>query len=62
MSNLQHDGNPPKTYPEKQEFKKLIMSMKVKQDEENFDEAWNSAYRCWSEAKVPLLQFTLNGS
>ncbi|KAF7977557.1 hypothetical protein HWV62_3352 [Athelia sp. TMB] len=48
-----HDGNPPQTYPEKQEFKNLIMSMKVKQDEENFDEAWNSAYRCWSEAKIP---------
>jgi len=27
--------------------------MKVKQDEENFDEAWNAAYRCWSEAKIP---------
>jgi hypothetical protein len=26
--------------------------MKVKQDEENFDEAEAQAYRCWSEAKV----------
>jgi len=48
-----HDGNPPKTYAEKQEFKKLILSMKVKQDEENFDEAEAQAYRCWSETKVP---------
>jgi amyloid beta precursor protein binding protein 1 len=48
-----HDGNPPKTYAEKQEFKKLILNMKVKQDEENFDEAEAQAYRCWSETKIP---------
>jgi len=29
--------------------------MKVKQDEENFDEAEAQAYRCWSEAKVGTL-------
>ena len=29
--------------------------MKVKLDEENFDEAEAQAYRCWSEAKVRLL-------
>jgi len=49
---LQHGGNPPKTYAEKQEFKKAILAMKVKQDEENFDEAEGQAYRCWSEGKV----------
>jgi hypothetical protein len=48
----QHDGNPPKTYAERQEFKKSILAMKVKSDEENFDEAETQAYRCWTETKV----------
>ncbi|KAG8221626.1 hypothetical protein J3R82DRAFT_1904 [Butyriboletus roseoflavus] len=48
-----HDGNPPKTYAERQEFKKHILAMKVKSDEENFDEAEAQAYRCWTETKVP---------
>ncbi|KIJ15740.1 hypothetical protein PAXINDRAFT_114100 [Paxillus involutus ATCC 200175] len=48
-----HDGNPPKTYAERQEFKKSILAMKVKSDEENFDEAETQAYRCWTETKVP---------
>ncbi|KAF9218592.1 hypothetical protein BS17DRAFT_791049 [Gyrodon lividus] len=48
-----HDGNPPKTYAERQEFKKKILAMKVKSDEENFDEAEAQAYRCWTETKVP---------
>ncbi|KAH0828583.1 hypothetical protein J3R83DRAFT_2855 [Lanmaoa asiatica] len=47
-----HDGNPPKTYAERQEFKKRILAMKVKSDEENFDEAEAQAYRCWTETKV----------
>lgn len=51
-----HGGNPPKTSAEKKEFKEGILGMKVKLDEENFDEAEAQAYRCWSEAKVrPLL-------
>jgi amyloid beta precursor protein binding protein 1 len=34
--------------------------MKVKQDEENFDEAEAQAYRCWSEAKVCGTNFLLS--
>ncbi|EGN97124.1 hypothetical protein SERLA73DRAFT_92105 [Serpula lacrymans var. lacrymans S7.3] len=48
-----HDGNPPKSYAEKKEFKQGILALKVKYDEENFDEAEAQAYRCWSETKVP---------
>jgi len=48
-----HGGSPPNTYAEKQEFKKAILAMKMKQDEENFDEAEAQAYRCWSETKIP---------
>ncbi|KAI6026547.1 hypothetical protein BKA83DRAFT_676286, partial [Pisolithus microcarpus] len=49
----QHDGNPPRTYSERQEFKKSILALKVKPDEENFDEAEAQAYRCWTETTVP---------
>ncbi|KIK26147.1 hypothetical protein PISMIDRAFT_676286, partial [Pisolithus microcarpus 441] len=48
-----HDGNPPRTYSERQEFKKSILALKVKLDEENFDEAEAQAYRCWTETTVP---------
>ncbi|TFK34707.1 hypothetical protein BDQ12DRAFT_689426 [Crucibulum laeve] len=48
-----HDGSPPSTYPEKQAFKKQILAMKHKQDEENFDEAEGQAYRCWTPTVVP---------
>ncbi|KAF8123015.1 hypothetical protein EV363DRAFT_1229758 [Boletus edulis] len=48
-----HDGKPPQTTAERQEFKKRILAMKVKSDEENFDEAEAQAYRCWTETKVP---------
>ncbi|KZP09171.1 hypothetical protein FIBSPDRAFT_839605 [Athelia psychrophila] len=48
-----HGGNPPKTFPEKKEFKKTISALKVKMDEENFEEAENQAYRCWTETKIP---------
>lgn len=48
-----HGGNPPKTYSERQEFKKSILALKVKPDEENFDEAEAQAYRCWTETTVP---------
>lgn len=47
----QHGGNPPDT-SERQDFKKRILTMKVKSDEENFDEAEAQAYRCWTETKV----------
>ncbi|KIJ64100.1 hypothetical protein HYDPIDRAFT_91029 [Hydnomerulius pinastri MD-312] len=48
-----HGGNPPKTPAERQEFKKSILALKTKSDEENFDEAEAQAYRCWNETKVP---------
>ncbi|KAG6887311.1 hypothetical protein C0992_012895 [Termitomyces sp. T32_za158] len=48
-----HDGRPPQTYQEKTAFKKTILDMKVKSDEENFDEAESQAYRCWTETSVP---------
>ena len=50
----QHDGKPPQTSAERQEFKKRILAMKVKIDEENFDEAEAQAYRCWTETKACL--------
>jgi hypothetical protein len=31
--------------------------MKVKDDEENFDEAEAQAYRCWTETKVLVIPF-----
>lgn len=48
-----HDGNPPASYAEKQEFKAKITAMKVKLDEENFDEAVAQAYRAWTPTNVP---------
>ncbi|KZT21923.1 hypothetical protein NEOLEDRAFT_1138679 [Neolentinus lepideus HHB14362 ss-1] len=48
-----HEGNPPKTYAEKQQFKKSIQGMKKKLDEENFDEAEAQAYRAWTETTIP---------
>ncbi|KAJ7065009.1 hypothetical protein C8F01DRAFT_1054604 [Mycena amicta] len=48
-----HDGKPPQTYDEKKLFKEGLQSMKVKFDEENFDEAEAQAYRCWTETRVP---------
>ncbi|KAJ8689596.1 hypothetical protein PTI98_012486 [Pleurotus ostreatus] len=49
----EHGGLPPQTYPEKQEFKKSIVAMKIKPDEENFDEAEAQAYKCWTSTTVP---------
>ncbi|KAG2074368.1 hypothetical protein BDR04DRAFT_1048591 [Suillus decipiens] len=48
-----HGDSPPKSYEERQQFKKGILALKVKADEENFDEAEAQAYRCWTETKVP---------
>ncbi|KAI0827220.1 hypothetical protein BC628DRAFT_1318861 [Trametes gibbosa] len=47
-----HDGNLPKTAAEKKEFKKGILDLKVKIDEENFDEAEAQAWRVWSEPAI----------
>ncbi|THV05133.1 hypothetical protein K435DRAFT_745970 [Dendrothele bispora CBS 962.96] len=49
----QHDGKSPQTYDQKKEFKAKILDMKLKIDEENFDEAEAQAYRCWTETNVP---------
>ncbi|EIM83859.1 uncharacterized protein STEHIDRAFT_123436 [Stereum hirsutum FP-91666 SS1] len=48
-----HDGKPPQTYEEKKAFKQSILAMKVKSDEENFDEAEAQAYRAWTSTGVP---------
>ncbi|KAK0421826.1 hypothetical protein EV421DRAFT_1952852 [Armillaria borealis] len=43
----------PKTQQEKNAFKALILSLKFKQDEENFDEAHAQAYRVWTSISLP---------
>ncbi|KAI0368507.1 hypothetical protein BV20DRAFT_969136 [Pilatotrama ljubarskyi] len=48
-----HDGNLPKTAAEKKEFKSNILALKIKPDEENFDEAEAQAWRVWSEPAIP---------
>ncbi|CAA7262494.1 unnamed protein product [Cyclocybe aegerita] len=48
-----HNGSPPSTYAERQEFKKLILAMRKKSDEENFEEAESQAYRAWTATTVP---------
>ena len=52
-SSKKHNGNPPTTYAEKQEFKKSILAMRKKSDEENFEEAEAQAYRAWTPTTVP---------
>ncbi|KAJ8488753.1 hypothetical protein ONZ45_g13834 [Pleurotus djamor] len=49
----QHNGLPPQNYAEKQEFKKNLAAMKIKVDEENFDEAEAQAYKAWTSTNVP---------
>ncbi|KAJ7683019.1 hypothetical protein B0H17DRAFT_1205437 [Mycena rosella] len=48
-----HDGAPPHTPADKKLFKERVQAMKIKFDEENFDEAEAQAYRCWTETRVP---------
>lgn len=48
-----HDDKPPQTTAEKKLFKEGVQEMKIKFDEENFDEAEAQAYRCWTETRVP---------
>ncbi|EAU87007.2 ubiquitin activating enzyme [Coprinopsis cinerea okayama7 len=48
-----HDGNPPRTPAEKKEFKSIILNMRKKADEENFEEAESQAFKCWTETVVP---------
>lgn len=49
-----HDGKSPRTAAEKEEFKRNIRALKIKSDEENFDDAEAQAYRCWTETGVRL--------
>jgi amyloid beta precursor protein binding protein 1 len=48
-----HDGLPPQTYAEKQEFKSLLNAQKRTLDEENFDEAVAQSYRAWTPTITP---------
>ncbi|KAK0197098.1 hypothetical protein F5146DRAFT_1099409 [Armillaria mellea] len=43
----------PKTQEEKNAFKALVLSLKFKQDEEDFDEAYTQAYRVWTPISLP---------
>jgi NEDD8-activating enzyme E1 regulatory subunit len=53
VPSSQHNNLPPQNKAEKDAFKKLIDSMRVKPDEENFDEALAQAYRAWTPTTVP---------
>ncbi|CAE6418553.1 unnamed protein product [Rhizoctonia solani] len=48
-----HDGKPPTSSADKQAFKAQVTAMKVKIDEENFDEAIAQCYRAWTSTGVP---------
>lgn len=48
-----HDGKPPQTSEEKKAFKAAVLDMRLKYDEENFEEAEAQAYRAWTTTKVP---------
>jgi amyloid beta precursor protein binding protein 1 len=50
---VQHNGLPPQTRAEKQEFKSNLNSQKRTLDEENFEEAVAQAYRVWTPTVVP---------
>nr|CAG8454704.1 3211_t:CDS:10 [Entrophospora candida] len=48
-----HNGEFPKTYAEKNEFKQLINNCRLKHDEENFDEALANAWKACTITKIP---------
>ncbi|KAI9465656.1 hypothetical protein BJY52DRAFT_476321 [Lactarius psammicola] len=48
-----HNGLPPQTHAEKQEFKSNLNAQKRTLDEENFEEAVAQAYRVWTPTVVP---------
>ncbi|KAF8624617.1 hypothetical protein AX15_005772 [Amanita polypyramis BW_CC] len=48
-----HNGLLPRTYADKQSFKKQIPGMKRRFEEENIDEAEAQAYRCWTSSNIP---------
>ncbi|KAH9048046.1 hypothetical protein EDB84DRAFT_1557192 [Lactarius hengduanensis] len=48
-----HNGLPPQTHAEKQEFKSILNAQMRTPDEENFEEAVAQAYRAWTPSVVP---------
>ncbi|EJD08513.1 uncharacterized protein FOMMEDRAFT_131246 [Fomitiporia mediterranea MF3/22] len=50
---VSHGGEVPKTSADRAAFKKSVLAMKRKPDEENFDEAATQTYRAYTETKVP---------
>ncbi|BEJ17648.1 hypothetical protein CspHIS471_0610490 [Cutaneotrichosporon sp. HIS471] len=48
-----HNGNLPTSKEDKEEFKKLLNSWRMKYDEENFDEAVGQAYRASVPSELP---------
>jgi len=48
-----HEGLPPQTHAEKQEFKSILNAQRRTPDEENFEEAVAQAYRAWTPTTVP---------
>ncbi|KAH9060516.1 hypothetical protein EDB87DRAFT_1683470 [Lactarius vividus] len=48
-----HNGLPPQTHAEKQEFKSILKARMRTPDEENFEEAVAQAYRAWTPSVVP---------
>lgn len=49
---FQHGGKLPETNEEKAEFKEKLKAEKIKEDEENYDEAMAQAYRVWIKSEV----------
>ncbi|KAI0794835.1 hypothetical protein C8Q75DRAFT_747634 [Abortiporus biennis] len=50
----EHNGDLPKTYDEKKQFKAYVRSLQTKIDEENFEEAEAQAVRIWGAAETPV--------
>ncbi|KAF5310187.1 hypothetical protein D9619_010598 [Psilocybe cf. subviscida] len=48
-----HNGAPPTGDAERKAFKKSILALQKKSDEENFEEAEAQAYRTWTASNVP---------
>lgn len=48
-----HDGQIPKTYSERNELKEIVKSLRLNNDEENFDEAEKSIFKACKPTTVP---------
>jgi len=53
----QHNGQLPSTSQDRSEFKKLVQSKERNLNEENFEEAYASAFRAFNATKVLGLSF-----